>query len=116
MSQSNANTWIRLLHKVLNRALAPQALVPARTDDDLAVWLAAERTNGVPMSAVLARWYGATNPRPTDPKEQQECYNDKQKCHTVKNLLVIDAIGPLCFLSAIDEAKAKDISLAALEG
>ena len=31
MSQSNANKWIHLLHAVLNQALAPQELLPART-------------------------------------------------------------------------------------
>ena len=33
MSQSNANTWIHLLHTVLNLALAHQNLLPARTAD-----------------------------------------------------------------------------------
>jgi hypothetical protein len=31
MSQSNANKWIHLLHTVLNRTLAQQELLPART-------------------------------------------------------------------------------------
>jgi hypothetical protein len=39
MSQSNANKWIHLLHPVLNRALADQELLPARTADDLAAIL-----------------------------------------------------------------------------
>ena len=39
MSQSNANKWIHLLHPVLNRALADQELLPARTADDLATML-----------------------------------------------------------------------------
>jgi hypothetical protein len=37
MSQSNANTWMHLLHTVLNRALAHQELLPARNVDDLGV-------------------------------------------------------------------------------
>ena len=49
MSQSNANKWIHLLHAVLNQALAHQELLPARTADDLAVMLAAKRTEGVPQ-------------------------------------------------------------------
>jgi Helix-turn-helix of DDE superfamily endonuclease len=40
MSQANANKWIHLLHPVLNRALANQELLPARTADDLAAMLA----------------------------------------------------------------------------
>ena len=39
MSQSNANTWIHLLHPVLNQALADQELLPARTADALATML-----------------------------------------------------------------------------
>jgi Helix-turn-helix of DDE superfamily endonuclease len=53
MSQSNANKWIHLLHTVLNQALAHQALLPARTADNLAGWLAAERTKGVPPSPLF---------------------------------------------------------------
>ena len=33
LSQSNANTWIHLLHTTLNLALADQDLLPARTAD-----------------------------------------------------------------------------------
>jgi hypothetical protein len=49
MSQSNANKWIHLLHAVLNQALAHQDLLPARNADDLAVILAAKRTEGGPL-------------------------------------------------------------------
>ena len=44
MSQSNANKWIHLLHPVLNHALAVQALLPARTADDLATMLTPSAT------------------------------------------------------------------------
>jgi hypothetical protein len=53
MSQSNANTWIHLLHAVLNQALVHQDLLPARTADDVAVMLAAKRTEGVPLSPLV---------------------------------------------------------------
>jgi truncated hemoglobin YjbI len=53
MSQSNANKWIHLLHAVLNQALAHQDLLPARNADDLAVMLAAKRTEGVPLSPLV---------------------------------------------------------------
>jgi hypothetical protein len=39
MSQSNANKWIHLLHTVLNKALAHQDLLPARTAEELAALL-----------------------------------------------------------------------------
>jgi hypothetical protein len=43
MSQTNANKWIHLLHTVLNRALAHQALLPAHTAAELAPLLATKR-------------------------------------------------------------------------
>jgi hypothetical protein len=54
--------------------------------------------------------------RPTDPEAQQEYYSGKKKCHTIKNLLVIDETCQVCFLSATYEGKAHDKSLAELEG
>jgi hypothetical protein len=54
--------------------------------------------------------------RPTDPEEQQEYYSGKKKCHTVKNLLVIDETCHICFLSDTYEGKAHDKSLADLAG
>ena len=39
MSPSNANTWMHLLHPVLNHALADQQLLPARTADALTAML-----------------------------------------------------------------------------
>jgi Helix-turn-helix of DDE superfamily endonuclease len=53
MSQSNANKWIHLLHAVLNQALAHQDLLPARNAAELAVMLAAKRTEGVPVSPLF---------------------------------------------------------------
>jgi hypothetical protein len=48
MSQSNANKWIHLLHPVLNRALAQQDLLPARTAGELTALLATKHTNEMP--------------------------------------------------------------------
>ena len=48
MSQSNANKWIHLLHPVLNRALAHQDLLLARTADALTAILATKRTDELP--------------------------------------------------------------------
>jgi hypothetical protein len=53
MSQSHANKWIHLLHAVLNQALAHQELLPARNADELAVMLAANRTEDVPVSPLF---------------------------------------------------------------
>lgn len=55
MSQSNTNKWIHLLHTVLNQALAHQELLPARTADELALLLAAERTKVAPGPPLFGR-------------------------------------------------------------
>jgi hypothetical protein len=54
--------------------------------------------------------------RPKDPEEPQDHYRGKKKCHTVKNLLIIDETWHICFLSATCEGKAHDKSLADLAG
>ena len=53
MSQSNANTWIHLLHPVLNQALVDQELLPARTADDWAALLATQPPEGPATSPCL---------------------------------------------------------------
>jgi hypothetical protein len=54
--------------------------------------------------------------RPKDPEEQQEYYSGKKKCHTLKNLLVINETCHVCFLSHTYEGKASDKSMAELVG
>ena len=106
MSQSNANKWIHLLHAVLNHALAHQELLPARTADELAVMLARQTDEGCPH--VPPFWHDGTERpihRPADPEDQQDYYSGKKKCHTVKNLLVIDETCQICFLSATLKAR-----------
>ena len=46
MSQSHANTWIHVLHPVLNQALADQELLPARTAAEFAAMLKPHGTDG----------------------------------------------------------------------
>src|SRR6266576_2538869 len=58
MSQSNANKWIHLLHPVLNRALAHQDLLPARTADELATLLTTKQSkeeSTTPLFGMMVR-------------------------------------------------------------
>jgi hypothetical protein len=66
MSQSNANKWIHLLHTVLNRALAYQDLLPARTADELATLLTTSQTKGKPPSPLFGMM--VRSDQSTDPK------------------------------------------------
>ena len=50
--------------------------------------------------------------RPSDPDEQAWYYSGKKRCHTLKNLLMIDIVCIIRFLSATYEGKWHDKSLA----
>ena len=57
MSQSNANTWIHVLHPVLNQTLADQELLPARTAVEFAAMVKTQATDGratTPLFGMMA--------------------------------------------------------------
>jgi truncated hemoglobin YjbI len=57
MSQSHANTWIHVLHPVLNQALADQERLPARTAAELAAMFKTPATDGratTPLVGMMA--------------------------------------------------------------
>jgi hypothetical protein len=57
MSQSNANTWIHVLHPVLNQALADQELLPARTAEEFAAMFETHTADGsstTPLFGMMA--------------------------------------------------------------
>jgi Helix-turn-helix of DDE superfamily endonuclease len=57
MSQSHANKWIHVLHPVLNQALANQALLPARTAEELAAMFethSADGSSSIPLFGMMA--------------------------------------------------------------
>jgi hypothetical protein len=53
MSQSNANTWIHVLHPVLNQALADQELLPARTAAEFAAMFETHAPDGRSTTPLL---------------------------------------------------------------
>jgi hypothetical protein len=56
MSQSHANTWIHVLHPVLNQALADQVRLPARTAEEFAAMFKTPATDGrsTPLLGIMA--------------------------------------------------------------
>jgi hypothetical protein len=51
--------------------------------------------------------------RPQDPTEQTRCYSGKKKCHTVKNVLLINAALTILFLSETYAGSTHDKRIAA---
>jgi hypothetical protein len=57
MSQSNAHTWLHVLHPVFNQALADQELLPARTAAEFAAMCETHATDGrstTPLVGMMA--------------------------------------------------------------
>ena len=46
--------------------------------------------------------------RPKDDAEQKSCYSGKKKCHSLKNLLLINAVLTILFLSDTFEGSVHD--------
>jgi hypothetical protein len=101
MHQPDANTWIHVLHLILNRTLAALGELPVRDaeafdleEDDLEAYF----HDGTERSI----------PRPKDRVAQKEYYSGKKKQHTVKNILVINARCKVIFLTSTCEGKKHD--------
>ena len=116
MSQSHANTWIHLLHPVLNHALADQALLPTRTADDLAAMLATSPTDASAPSSLLFMGgrNGPSSVRKT--RRSRKTMTGASTCHTLKNRLVIKETGHVCVMSHTYDGKASDKSMAERAG
>ena len=119
MGQSKANQWIHVLLPVLLAALRTLGDAPARSLTALAQRLGVSEADAATVVAPLeeepapvspSRRYAGLPPfahdgterrivRPQDPAEQTECYSGKKKDHTVKNVLLVNALLMILFLS-----------------
>jgi hypothetical protein len=90
MHQPNANTWIHLLHTVLNQALAALGELPARVAEALQQKLEPEEEGDDDDQIGLRLFFhdGTERPitRPTD-KEQQKTYYSGKKNNTRLRIL-----------------------------
>ncbi len=116
MGQSKANQWIHVLLPALLAALRTLGDAPARSLTALAQRLGVSRHRGRPAGGGAStrgrrsRCRAGLPPfahdgterrivRPQDPAEQTECYSGKKKDHTVKNVLLVNALLTILFLS-----------------
>jgi hypothetical protein len=102
MCQPDANTWIHLLHPLINQALAGLGELPARD------------TSAFTPSEGVYFHDGTERPiqRPKDKGVQKEYYSGKKKQHTIKNLVVINALCKILFLTLTSEGKKHDKKVA----
>lgn len=101
MYQPDANVWIHLLHPLLNQALATLGELPVREADDL----------DLDEAEVGVYFHDGTErpiPRPTDPDEQKKYYSGKKKGHTLKNIVVSNALCKIILLTLSCEGKKHD--------
>jgi hypothetical protein len=130
MGQSKANQWIHVLLPALLAALRSLGDAPARSLTALAQRLGVSEADATPVVAPLEAEPApvATVPapapapllpmterrivRPQDPVEQKECYSGKKKDHTVKNILLVNALLLILFLSETAGGRLHDKRLA----
>ena len=118
MGQSKANQWIHVLLPALLAALRTLGDAPTRSLAALAQRLGVSEADAATVAAQWRRhqYLGgcarrARVPpfahdgterrivRPQDPAEQTACYSGKKKDHTVKNVLLVNALLIILFLS-----------------
>ena len=115
MGQSKANQWIHALLPVLLAALRTLGDAPARSVAALAQRLGVSKADAATVVSPLEEEPAPVAPsssppfahdgterrivRPQDPAEQAACYSGKKKDHTVKNVLLVNALLMILFLS-----------------
>ncbi len=101
MHQPDANVWIHLLHRILNQTLAALGELPVREAEDFNPEEDQER----------CFFHDGTErpiPRPRDKEAQKKYYSGKKKQHTIKNMVVINTLCKILFLSRTCEGKKHD--------
>lgn len=131
LGQSKANQWLHVLLPVLQTALTTLGDTPCRTlaalaqrlgvsAETVAAWGPLPEPAPSPPAAApvlrsppfahdgTERWIG----RPQAAAEQPRWYSGKKKCHTVKNLLLVNAPLTILVLSESTEGRVHDKRLA----
>src|SRR6266581_1406209 len=129
MVQGTANQWIHVLLPALLAALRTLGDAPARSLTALAQRLGVSEADAATVVAPLeapvplATAPAAVPPfaqdgterrivRPQDSPAQTACYSGKKKDHTVKNVLLVNALLTILFLSATYGGRVHDLRIA----
>jgi len=101
MPQPVANKWIHVLHPCLRTALTVLGAMPARTADELKLLVSEGQIyfqDGTERAI----------PRPSDQELQRLFYSGKRKCHTIKNVVIINEQCKIVLLTLTCEGKKND--------
>ena len=128
MGQSKANQWIHVLLPALLAALRTLGDAPARSLTALAQRLSVSEVDAASVVGSLeeepaTRRHARLPPfahdgterrivRPQDPPAQTACYSGKKKDHTVKNVLLVNALLLILFLSETYGGRVHDLRIA----
>ncbi len=103
LSQEQANDWIHRLTPILTKALGYEAQLPERRPHRLD-----EVLSEVPALEFFLDATERPRQRPKDPERQKRYYSGKKKRHTIKNLVITDRDGRLCYVGKTVEGKRSD--------
>ena len=101
MPQPVANKWIHVLHPCLQKALAVLGAIPARTAGEL-------KLHNTAQQVYFQDGTERAIPRPKDQEIQRFYYSGKQKCHTLKNVVIINEQCQIVLLTFTCEGKKHD--------
>lgn len=101
MPQPVANKWIHVLHPCLNRALATQGELPARSATTVAL-------PESPQQVFFQDGMERPIQRPKDKEAQRTFYSGKKKRHTLKNNVLVNEHAKICLLTNTCEGKKHD--------
>lgn len=114
LPQGKTNMWIHTLLPMLQRAFQQLGDAPSRNLHDLAQRVQAEAPAVEPASTPLFVMMAPNDVLtiPQDTADQQGYYSGKKQCHAIKNILLIDAVLRIVFLSDTYEGSVHDKRIA----
>jgi len=111
MDQKHCNSFIHVLHRILEQCLHNADVMPAETQKEFGKLLK-EQTSEATLPILLHDGTEREIPRPVDWDQQQENYSGKKKKHTLKNAVIITSCCLILFVSPSVCGKMHDKKIA----
>jgi hypothetical protein len=111
MDQKHCNSFIHVLHHILEQCLHDADVMPAETQKEFSSLLK-DMPSEAGLPILLHDGTEREIPRPVDRDEQQKNYSGKKKKHTVKNAIIITAFCLILYVSPSVCGKTHDKKIA----